>query len=319
MLTIGILTVYVKFELIHLFVWEYGFLKHWLATYKRRGDYLKSALITGVTGQDGSYLSEFLLKKGYDVHGIIRRSSVDYVLLNPNEVGVLMLDYICRKIQDNHATTPIFMKTIVTTSMAEKYGLKVINTLTGFKYIGERIEELKSGEEFVFAMEESCGYLSNSQIRDKDGVNAALLISVVLQEYKNKGLTLYGRMQELYREYGYFLNSQKNYKFDGVDGVVQMKSIMDKIHMPLPEYDGINIVSGIDYSEGYRGLPPANMREYKLSDGSRFLIRPSGTEPKLKVYIEAVGKDFDEAQSIESAIKEYIDRIIGLQSAYTLQ
>ena len=159
-------------------------------------------------------------------------------------------------------------------------------------------------------MEESCGYLSNSQIRDKDGVNAALLISVIAQDCKERGKTLYERMQELYQEYGYYLNSQMSYKFDGVDGLNQMKAIMDKIHMPLPEYEGLTIVDGIDYSEGYRGLQPSNMREYKFSDGSRFLIRPSGTEPKLKVYIEAVGEDCDAATRREIFIQKYVIELV---------
>ena len=246
-----------------------------------------------------------------------------YIRLNPNEVGVLMLDFICQRMNrgaDDHSSyTPVLIKTIVTTSMAEKiaerYGLKTINTFTGFKYIGEQIEELKSGEEFIFGMEESCGYLSNSQIRDKDGVNATLLISVVAQECTNRGLTLYERMQELYHEYGYYLNSQKSYIFDGADGADRMKAIMDKIHMPLPECDGLTVVDGIDFSEGYRGLPPTNMREYKLSDGSRFLIRPSGTEPKLKVYIEAVGEDCDAATRQEKFIQKYVTELVQGVSA----
>ncbi len=249
--------------------------------------------------------------------GVMCRQADGYVRLNPNEVGVLMLDFICQSMKsggDNHTSyTPVFMKTIVTTSMAEKvaerHGLKTINTLTGFKYIGEQIEKLKFVEEFFFGMEESCGYLSNPQIRDKDGVNAALLISVVAQGCKDRGITLYDRMQELYKEYGYYLNCQKSYRFDAADGAERMKSIMDKIHMPLPEYDGLKVVDGIDYSEGYLGLPPTNMREYRLSEDSRFLIRPSGTEPKLKVYIEAVGKEA-EVTGKKKIITEFIDRLM---------
>ena len=252
--------------------------------------------------------------------GVMCKDGDDYVRLNPNEVGVLMLDFICQRMESNigghNSYTPVFMKTIITTSMAEKvaewYGLKTINTLTGFKYIGEQIEGLKTGEEFVFGMEESCGYLSNSQIRDKDGVNAALLISVVAQECKGHGITLCERMQELYLECGYYLNDQKSYKFGGVDGPDKMKSIMDRIHMPLPEFDGLTVVEGIDYSEGYRKLPLTNMREYKLSDGSRFLIRPSGTEPKLKCYIEVVGRDAVSAKEGTERINAYIDKLLTL-------
>ena len=246
--------------------------------------------------------------------GVICREKEKYIRMNPNEVGVLMLDFICQKMKKDDCTNPVFMKTIVTTSMAEKvaekHGLKTINTLTGFKYIGEQIDGLKTGEAFIFGMEESCGYLSNAQIRDKDGVNAALLISVVAQDCKDKGITLHERMRELYREYGYYLNSQKSYKFDVIDGAKRMKSIMDKIHMPLPENDCLTVVDGIDYSKGYRGLPSTNMREYKLSDGSRFLIRPSGTEPKLKVYIEAAGENEDDAKGKERIVAAYIEGLV---------
>ena len=246
--------------------------------------------------------------------GVMCREREEYIRLNPNEVGVLMLDFICQKMRRDDHIIPVFMKTIVTTSMAEKvaecYGLKVINTLTGFKYIGEQIEGLRTNEEFIFGMEESCGYLSNSQIRDKDGVNAALLISVVAQECKVRGITLHERMLELYEEYGYYLNCQKSYVMDGTNGADKIKSIMDRLHMPLPEAMGLTIIDGIDYSEGYRDLPPTNMREYKLSDGSRFLIRPSGTEPKLKVYIEAAGENEDDTKGKERIVAAYIDELI---------
>lgn len=249
--------------------------------------------------------------------GVMCQNGDGYVWLNPNEVGVLMLDFICQKMKgDSHSSyTSVFLKTIVTTSMAEKvaerYGVKTINTLTGFKYIGEQIEDLRDNEEFIFGMEESCGYLSNSQIRDKDGVNAALLISIVAQECKSRGITLNDRIQELYREFGYYLNGQKSYKFDGVDGADKMKAIIDKIHMPLPECNSLTIIDGIDYSKGYRGLPPTNMREYKFSDGSRFLIRPSGTEPKLKIYIEVFCDDIEEARVKETRINKYVNQLIS--------
>ena len=246
--------------------------------------------------------------------GVMCKNGDGYVRLNPNEVGVLILDFICQKRDRTASHTPVFMKTVVTTSMAEmvaeRYGLKTINTLTGFKYIGEQIEGLKTGEEFIFGMEESCGYLSNLQIRDKDGVNAALLVSVVAQECKDNGLTLHEKMQGLYEEYGYYLNSQKSYKFNGTNGSNRMKSIMDKIHIPLPEFEGLTVVEGIDYSEGYRGMPSTNMKEYKFSDGSRFLIRPSGTEPKLKVYIEAVGENENDSANKGCLITTCLDELI---------
>ena len=250
--------------------------------------------------------------------GVMCKDGNGYVRLNPNEVGILMLDFICRKMKRDGggdiSYTPVFMKTVVTTSMAEKvaerYGLKIKNTLTGFKYIGEQIEGLKANEEFIFGMEESCGYLSNPQIRDKDGVNAALLISFVAQECKDRGITLYKRMQELYREYGYYINVQKSYKFDGANGLSQMQSSINRIHKSMPERDGVMYVEEIDYSKGYRGLPLTNMVEYKLSDGGRFLIRPSGTEPKLKVYVEVEDRDLRGATEKYNNICKYISLIL---------
>ncbi len=257
--------------------------------------------------------------------GVMALDEGKYRRLNPNEVGVLLLDYICQKNlvsgkgdenncradRDKHG---VFVKTIVTTSMAERiaehYGIYTINTLTGFKYIGEQMGILDGHEEFIFGMEESCGYLSNSHIRDKDGVNAALLVCVMTQEYKEQGITLFDKLRELYQEYGYYMNSQKSYSFEGAEGREKMNRVMGRIHFPLPEYDGINVVSGIDYSEGYKGLPPTNMREYRLSDGSRFLIRPSGTEPKLKCYIESVGNNALSTRKKTKEISGYIEILL---------
>ena len=230
----------------------------------------------------------------------------EYRRLNPNEVGVLILDFIC---ENGHLLeNPVFMKSIVTTSMAEKiaekYGVRVVNTLTGFKYIGEQIDKLRANETFLFAMEESCGYLSSEVVRDKDGVNAVLLISSVAQYYKHMNQTLVERLEELYQEYGYYLNTQESYRFDGIDGRMRLDSVMKKFTWPMRGFDGLQLVDGIDYSEGYKGLPCSNVREYRFSDGSRVLIRPSGTEPKLKVYVETVGKSKEDAEFVAEKIIE---------------
>jgi len=240
----------------------------------------------------------------------------DYKRLTPNEVGVLLLDWICRKYEADGMMPekPVFMRTVVTTSLAdkiaEKYGVKVINTLTGFKYIGEQIEEPGNDETFIFAMEESCGYLSNSQIRDKDGVNATLLVCMMAQECKDKGSALDDRLKQLYYKYGWYVNNQMSIEFEGSDGAKQMKAVMGKLDKSLPRVSDADIVEVIDYSKGYEGLPPTNMREFQLSDGSRFLIRPSGTEPKLKIYIEAVGNGEQDANNRAENIKRYIGEVI---------
>ena len=236
----------------------------------------------------------------------------EYRVLNPNEVGVLILDFICD--QGKRYPNPVFMKTIVTTSMAEKIavecGCRVINTLTGFKYIGEQIDKLRSDETFIFAMEESCGYLSNETVRDKDGVNAALLIAMVAEYYKRKNMTLFDRMEELYEEYGYYLNTQHSFRFDGREGILHMNAIMKRFTWPMKNFDGLQLISGIDYSNGVYGLPASEVREYRFSDGSRFIVRPSGTEQKLKVYIETVGKSREDLNEKEGIIIKEIRKIL---------
>ena len=238
-----------------------------------------------------------------------------YKRLSPNEVGVLLFDWIChRYAKTSMPTNPVFMKTVVTTSMAEriaeKHGVSVVNTLTGFKYIGEQMEGLKGEQTFIFAMEESCGYLSNVQLRDKDGVNAALLVCRMAQDYKNKGMALDDVLEKLYSQYGWFVNDQVSYQFDGADGIGKINVIMDKLKDLRTELGDIKIDEMIDYSAGYKDLPPTNMREFKLSDGSRFLIRPSGTEPKLKIYIEAVGNSHRDAADKADAIKAFVTSIV---------
>ncbi len=233
----------------------------------------------------------------------------EYRLMNTNEVGVLLLDFICKK--NANLSGKVFMKTIVTTDMAEliakKYGLHVINTLTGFKYIGEQLGELEKEnrlEDFLFSFEESCGYLSGSYVRDKDGVNAAVLICDMAAYYKGIGTTPLNRLEEMYREYGYCLNVQRSFVFEGKAGKEKMAEIMDKYRGSRKMLGGIAVEATKDYLHGIDGLPASNVLKFFLPGGSTVTMRPSGTEPKLKVYFSIMADNPQKANEKVAAIED---------------
>ena len=220
----------------------------------------------------------------------LRDGDGEYRLLSADETGVLLLDFICFQRQE-HGTlgnAPVFMKTIVTTDLAERvaehYGLRTVNTLTGFKYIGEQIGKLDDERDFVFAFEESYGYLSGTYVRDKDGVNAALLICDMAAFCKAKGSSLTDMLERIYKQYGYCLTFQKSYPFVGMDGMEKMVGIVDYLRNEASQVSGVRIEKKVDYLQGIAGLPKSNVLKLELEDGSRIVIRLSGTEPKLKVY-----------------------------------
>ncbi len=220
-------------------------------------------------------------------------------LITGNEMGVLMLDYICRTRLKNGTMPkrPVTIKTIVTSGMinrvAEKYGVEVVDLLTGFKFIGEQIgrwEQKGEEDRFIFGFEESYGYLSGSFVRDKDGVNAALLVCEMASCYKAQGMTLADALETLYKEYGYFSSQQLNIMFEGVDGMERMGALLDDIRARLPvDFAGTRVVRSVDYEHDGTGLPRSNVLRFFLEDGSEIAIRPSGTEPKLKLYVTASG------------------------------
>ena len=210
----------------------------------------------------------------------------------PNETGLLLLDYIRAQRRKHHKmpANPVFMKTIVTNDLAEKiathYGAETLNVLTGFKYIGEKIGELeKQGREadFIFGFEESYGYLSGTYVRDKDGVVAAYLIAEMFAYYKTRGISLLEKLEEIYRTYGYCLNTQHAFKFQGSAGKAKMQAIMDDFRKSHEKIAGFPVISVKDYLEGIDGLPKADVIKFMI-DGGTIVVRPSGTEPKLKVY-----------------------------------
>jgi len=246
--------------------------------------------------------------------GIAVRHHDDYQLLSGNEVGVLLTDFICRARSAEDTVKampkdPYMVRTIVTTKMADaicrEFGVKVITTLTGFKYIGEIIgmhEDKGREEDYIFGFEESYGYLSGTYVRDKDAVNAILLICQMTALYKESGKTLIDRMEDLYNEYGYSRNELLDFQFPGERGMEEMAAIMASFRKDqTPEYADKKVLKIIDFLKGGE-LPPADVVEFSLEDGCGFTVRPSGTEPKLKIYLFGNGKT-------EKDVEEYLEKV----------
>lgn len=245
----------------------------------------------------------------------VKDEAGDYQLLSGNEVGMLLLDYICaqRKKHNTLPDNPLLIKTIVTIDMAERiaadYGLDTINVLTGFKFIGEQIGYLeKEGrtDRYVFGFEESYGYLTGEYVRDKDAVDGAYMICEMFSYYKTQGISLLDKLNELYAKYGYCLNTLHSFEFDGSAGMAKMAEIMEKFHNEVDEgylFAGKKIVSVEDYSKGLNG-PKSDVLKYLMEDNCSVVVRPSGTEPKLKTYISVSAGTKAKAEEIEKKIIE---------------
>ena len=241
----------------------------------------------------------------------------DYQLLSGNETGMLMLDYICTK-RIEHGTMPadpVFMKTIVTIDMAERiaadYGVRTVNLLTGFKFIGEQIgvlEQQGKEDSFIFGMEESYGYLSGGYVRDKDAVDGAFLICEMFAYYKTRGISLIDKLDELYRKYGYCLNTLHFYEFEGSAGFAKMQNIMKDFRGDIQSIGGKKVEKVLDYAPGLDGLPKSDVLKFLLEDNCSVVVRPSGTEPKLKTYLSVTADSMEEAAKLEQIIKEDLDR-----------
>ena len=228
----------------------------------------------------------------------VKSDSGDYQLLTGNEVGILLLDYICSQRQKHGKmpTHPVFIKTIVTMDLAERiaahYGVETINVLTGFKFIGEQIGELeKAGraDDYILGFEESYGYLTGSHVRDKDGVNAAFIIAEMFAFFKTRGISLLQKLREIYDTFGYCLNTLHSYEFPGSSGMAKMNEIMQTFHKGLDTIAGAEVTRTEDYSIGLNGLPKSDVLKFYTEFGS-VVIRPSGTEPLLRIYIESVSQ-----------------------------
>ena len=247
----------------------------------------------------------------------VRTSEGDYQLLSGNETGMLLLDYICQKRIENGTmpADPVFIKTIVTIDMAERiaadYGVRTVNVLTGFKFIGEQIGFLeKQGKEdsYIFGMEESYGYLSGGYVRDKDAVDGTFLICEMFAYYKTKGISLIEKLDELYKKYGYCLNTLHFYEFDGSAGFAKMQDIMKKFHDDIKMIGGRKVEKVLDYSQGLDGLPKSDVLKFLLEGNCSVVVRPSGTEPKLKTYLSVSAESMKEAVEGEKQICDDLDR-----------
>ena len=244
----------------------------------------------------------------------IRNNEGEFVLLNGNQIGALLLDYILTR-REEEGTLPengAIVKTIVTTSLADKiarsHGVEVFNVLTGFKFIGEKIKEWeKSGEHtFLFGYEESYGYLSGTHARDKDAVVSAMLFAEMVCYYESKGVKLYNHLIDLFERYGYFVEKSVAIVFKGLDGMEKMASIMENLrNNPKWTVSGYEVQNFLDFKKGSVtsrdgsvsaiDLPSANVIKYDLGDGEWVAVRPSGTEPKLKVYVSVKADNREDA------------------------
>lgn len=252
--------------------------------------------------------------------GIAVQDGAEYTLLTGNEVGILLLDFICqtRQAAQTMPQAPVAVTTIVSTAMAdhvaEKYGVELRRTLTGFKFIGEQIgllEQEEEAERYIFGFEESYGYLSGPHVRDKDGVNASLLICQMARWYKAQGLTLAQAIQALYKEFGYYQNSLHSVAFEGQSGLDKMKRVMENLRKNhLNGISGLRVEAVIDYLQGIGDLPVSNVLEFRLEKGAKVMLRPSGTEPKLKMYLFSCGETLKDAQEqlerLKTGMEEYL-------------
>ena len=254
--------------------------------------------------------------------GIAVRDGSEMKLLTGNETGMLLLDYICsqRVAHGKMPASPLFVKTIVTSDMAQRiathYGVRTANVLTGFKYIGEQIGLLEAAghpESYILGFEESYGYLSGTHARDKDAVNASFLICEMFAFYKTRGISLLDRLNQLYKEYGYCLIRQHSYEFPGSAGFARMKEIMDGLRSGVPAtIAGLSVLSVVDYGPGIDGLPKANVIKFVLENNCSAIIRPSGTEPKIKNYVTVTAADLAAAEVVEKGIAAHFEKVFGV-------
>ena len=242
--------------------------------------------------------------------GAAVKSKDGYTLISGNEMGVLLLDFLCKmRLQaGTMPARPVAVSTIVTTPMAKKvaahYGVELIDVLTGFKFIGEQIGLLESrgeAERYLFGFEESYGYLSGSFVRDKDAVNASLLICELFSYYKAQGKSLLDVLEELYHSFGYYQSRLLSFSFEGSTGFAKMNDLITSLRTSPPAHiGGSAVVETADYQASVRVtasgektqilLPRSNVLRFFLAGGNEVVVRPSGTEPKLKVYLTATAE-----------------------------
>ena len=249
----------------------------------------------------------------------IRNDQGEYVPLNGNQTGYLLVRYVLEghktagTLPDQGAMVKSIVTSTLSTRICESYGVKMFESLTGFKNICGRIPYLhENGYTYLFGYEESVGYAVDENIRDKDGISAGMLVTEAAAYYRKQGKTLWDVLQDIYEEYGYMDEIGTNLVLEGIAGSKRIGRMMDWIHANQPsEVGGIPVAKVIDYTDGYEDIPPQNAMRFFLEDGSWFAIRPSGTEPKIKFYFYACGTSMEHAKHVNQAIKEDILRKIN--------
>ena len=264
--------------------------------------------------------------------GVAVKHHGEYILPTGNEIGVLMLDYIAKQriAQGTMPKNPVAVKSIVSTPLADvvakSYGIEMINVLTGFKYIGEQITLLaQKGEEdrFLLGFEESYGYMTGGHVRDKDAINGSMIICEMAEYYKKQGKTLIDALEEIFDKFGVYAATVKGYTFEGTDGMEKMANIMKNIREnPPKEFAGYQVLSRADYKTSKRvdvktgeestiNLPSSNVLEYNLEDNLKVIVRPSGTEPKIKVYLTIVTNDKPQIDVIAQKLFESAEALMA--------
>ena len=252
----------------------------------------------------------------------VRCKDGSYELLSGNEVGVLLLDYICagRIEKGTMPKSPVMVKSIVSTPLADKvaahYGVECRNVLTGFKWIGDQIAKLEAAgevERFIFGFEESYGYLAGSYVRDKDAIIGSMLICEMAAYYRSIGSSIKEELERIYSQYGRYLNKVDSFEFEGLSGMDKMAKIMADLRADhLTEIAGYKVEKVTDYKKPEEtGLPAANVLIYTLEGGASVIVRPSGTEPKIKAYYTTLGKDLAEAQAQKDALSAAIKPLLA--------
>ncbi len=261
--------------------------------------------------------------------GVAVKHQNEFRLITGNEMGVLMLDYICRarNLNNTMPKKPVAVKTIVTTAMVDavcnKYGVKLESVLTGFKFIGGVIADLEENnrvEDYLLGFEESYGYLLGEHVRDKDAVSAVMLIADMTAFYKSKGKTLVDVLEDMFKEFGYFENKTVTFSFEGASGLEKMASLMEQLRSEPPKtVADADIIEISDYklsvTKNEQGetpilLPKSNVLAYKLSDGCSFVVRPSGTEPKLKIYMFVKAENSEKAKLRVNELHSSLEQLV---------
>lgn len=262
--------------------------------------------------------------------GVAVKTVDGYQLMTGNQIGALLMDYVLNHTDLKTIAHPAVVKTVVTSELgaeiARKKGLAVFSTLTGFKFIGEKITQFEQAKEtdrkeqdydFVLGYEESYGYLAGTHARDKDAVVSSLLICEMAAEYKKQGKTLLDHMNEIYQEYGYYRDALDSFTLKGKEGLEKIASMMSQLREGTSPFTDTEKI--IDYSvpveaeEGFGTLPTSNVLKYILKDGSWIAVRPSGTEPKIKIYYSIIGEDREKAEENLQTIQNTIQTTLGLK------